>query len=81
MIVEVRLFATLASYLPQEDRAKGATALDVPVSASVNDVAVRLGIPDALTRVALVNGQEAGPERRLAAGDVVTLFPPLMGGN
>ena len=81
MIVEVRLFATLSSYLPPRDRGTGTTALDVPVGATVNDVATRLGIPDALARVALVNGKDAGPERHLLAGDVVTLFPPLMGGE
>lgn len=81
MIVEVKLFATFAVYLPQAHRARGATLLDVPADVTVNDVAVRLGIPDSLARVALVNGGEAEPERRLTAGDVVTLFPPLMGGN
>jgi len=81
LIVEVRLFATLSSYLPPVDRATGTAGVDVPAGATVNDVAVRLGIPDALARVALVNGEEAGPERHLEAGDVVTLFPPLMGGN
>jgi len=81
LIVEVRLFATLSSYLPPRDRGTGTTALDVPVGATVNDVATRLGIPDALARVALVNGKDAGPERHLSAGDVVTLFPPLMGGE
>jgi len=80
LIVEVRLFATFTSYLPPRDRAIGVTALDVSAGATVDDVAVRLGIPDAMARVALVNGEDAGPERRLSAGDVVTLFPPLMGG-
>jgi len=70
-----------AQALYTRDRATGATALDVPVGATVNDVATRLGIPDALARVALVNGKDAGPERHLLAGDVVTLFPPLMGGE
>jgi molybdopterin converting factor small subunit len=80
LIVEVKVFATLTSYLPPRDRATGMTTLDVPVGATVNDVAVQLGIPDVIARVALVNGQDAGPERHLSAGDVVTLFPPLMGG-
>ena len=80
MIVEVRLFATLSSYLPSPDRARGATALDVPAGATVSDVAVCMGIPAAVARVALVNGEDAAPERQLSAGDVVTLFPPLAGG-
>jgi len=37
--------------------------------ATVDDVAVRLGIPEAMARVALVNGEDAGPERHLSAGD------------
>jgi molybdopterin converting factor small subunit len=28
----------------------------------------------------LVNGRDIGPEARLAARDVVTIFPPLAGG-
>jgi len=81
LIVEVRLFATLASYLPSDRQAAGAAVVDVPPGATVNDLAERLGIPEAIARVALVNGQETGLERRLGAGDVVTLFPPLMGGQ
>ena len=81
MIVEVRLFATLASYLPPDRQGAGAAVVDVPSGATVNDVAGQLGIPETIARVALVNGQETGLERRLAAGDVVTLFPPLMGGQ
>jgi len=81
LIVEVRLFATLASYLSSDSQAAGAAVIDVPAGATVGDVAGRLGIPETIARVALLNGQETGLERRLAAGDVVTLFPPLMGGQ
>lgn len=79
MRVEVRLFATLASYLPSGSRG-GATVLEIPQECTVADLVTRLGIPPALPRIALVNGHEADPDRRLATGDVVTLFPPLAGG-
>ena len=80
MRVEVHLFATLVSFLPPETR-NGAATLEMPEGSTVRDVAGRLGIPVDLDRVSLVNGREAEPELELRSGDVVTVFPPLMGGG
>jgi molybdopterin converting factor small subunit len=77
--VEIRLFATLAPFLPPNSVA-GAAVVSVPEGGTVAEIAERLGIPAALPRIALVNGEDAAPDRRLAAGDVVALFPPLAGG-
>ena len=44
MRVEVRLFATLAAFLPPDGRA-GAAVLDLPEGSIVADVPTRLGIP------------------------------------
>lgn len=79
MKVEVRLFATLASFLPAHGRA-GAAELELPEGSTVTEVTRSLGIPPDLARVVLVNGRDIGPEARLAAHDVVTIFPPLAGG-
>ena len=79
MRVEVRLFATLARYLPDDDP-MGATFVEVAEGSTVADVARALGIPPDLSRIALVNDRDADEDRRLRAGDVVTLFPPLAGG-
>lgn len=79
MRIEVRLFATFASRLPPASR-DGATTLDVPDGSTVADVAHALGIPADLARVSLVNGRDAAPDQRLAAADVLSLFPPLAGG-
>lgn len=79
MRVEVRLFATLTRYLPKDAEA-GSTHLDVAEGSSVGDVADALGIPADLSRIILVNDQEADEGRPLVEGDVVTLFPPLAGG-
>jgi sulfur-carrier protein len=78
--VEVQLFATLVSFLPPESR-DGAVSLEVPDGATVHDVTHRLGIPSSFDRVILVNGRDAEPESPLRPGDVVTVFPPLMGGR
>ncbi len=79
MRIEVRLFATLASYLPPGSGG-GTVIIELPTGSTVNDVAAQLGIPSDLQRIALVNGHDAGPDRHLSAGDIVTLFPPLAGG-
>ena len=80
MRIEVRLFATFASYLPPGSGG-GTAMIEMPQGSTVDDVAAHLGIPSGLQRIALVNGQDAAPGRRLSAGDIVTLFPPLAGGS
>lgn len=79
MRVELHLFANLAEYLPPEAR-RGRVSLDVPEGATVDLLLARLAIPDQLPRLLLVNGQEPRPAHRLAAGDVVSVLPPLVGG-
>ena len=79
MRVEVRLFATLARYLPEDNEA-GATRLEVAEGSTVGDVARSLGIPAELSHIVLVNDRDVPDHQALAAGDVVTLFPPLAGG-
>jgi molybdopterin converting factor small subunit len=79
--VEVQLFATLVAFLPPESRPIGAAVVEVPADSTVGDLANVLGIPGAVARVTLVNDREASEAHRLAAGDVVTLFPPLAGGS
>ena len=76
MRVEVRLFATLAAFLPSDGR-DGTAELEIPEGSTVTDVARRLGIPPDLARVVLVNGRDIGSEARLTSRDVVTIFPPL----
>jgi len=77
--VEVRLFATLAAYLPPTSR-EGVVTLDLPAGSTVRDVMQHLGIPADLERVSLVNGGDARAGQALQSGDVVTIFPPLAGG-
>ena len=79
MRIEVRLFATLARYFPRGTEV-GSAYLDIAEGSSVGDAAEALGIPADLSRIVLVNDQDADENRRLVKGDVVTLFPPLAGG-
>ena len=79
MRIEVRLFATLARYLPPDSH-DGAAVLEVPETSTVRDVLRRLDIPTDLERVTLVNGGDSSPGSPLRPGDILTVFPPLSGG-
>ena len=79
MKVEINLFATLAAYLPVGGEGNSAI-IDVPHGSTVDQVARRLGIPDEMPRIVLVNGRDADPEQSLHDGDALSVFPPLAGG-
>ena len=80
MQVEVRLFATLRSYLPATSDGVSAR-VEVPTGACIADVAGKLGIPPTLVHLVLVDGHaEADRCRRLAEGSVLSIWPPIAGG-
>jgi len=80
MMVQVELFATLGPYLPAGS-AGDAPLLEVPTGSTVADIASRLGIPADMPWIALINGQDPTFRQRLREGDVVSMFPPLAGGQ
>ena len=80
MTVEVRLFATLAQFLPPGSES-GTAVLKLPDGATIADVTRRLGIPATLECVVLVNGANADGSAQLHDGVVVDIFPPLAGGR
>jgi len=52
----------------------------LPEGSTVGDVTGALGIPGEMSIVVLVNGAHAQADRVLNPEDIVTLFPPLIGG-
>ena len=80
MTVEVRLFATLARYLPPDSKA-GAAVVELPDQATIADLIQRLGVPRDLECVVLLNGANVDTDARLRGGDVIDIFPPLAGGR
>lgn len=80
MKVEVRLFATLAAYLPGDEEG-GSVTLDLGEGSTVGDVVRSLRIPGDLPFLTMVNGRDAALDQPLADGDVLSLFPPLAGGR
>ncbi len=80
MRIDLTLFATLGQYGPTGSRQSDSVKIDVPEGSTVATLVSSLGVPPDLTYVALVNGEEAQPDRPLNSGDTVVLFPPLAGG-
>jgi molybdopterin converting factor small subunit len=74
------MFATLADYLPT-----GAVGDSLPVElvdgATVGSVLRFLNIPAGIDYLTVVNGLDAPAEQTLRDGDVLSLFPPLAGGE
>ena len=83
MKITLKLFATLADYLPAG--AQG-NQLDMELADStcVGEVIDRLCLPPALTHLVLINGAFVPPEsragRRLQDGDQLAIWPPIAGG-
>ena len=80
MKIEVRLFATLAAYLPDESDGRSA-ALEVADGGTVADAIRLLRIPEDMPFIAMIDGRDAALDRPLGDGDVLSLFPPLAGGR
>lgn len=77
MKIEVRLYATLRTYGPSGETV---SILDVPEKGTVHELLDRLGIPDDVERIILLNGRPAAEDSTLKEGDRVVLFPPAAGG-
>lgn len=83
MKVTLKLYATLADYLPAGAR-NNRVELDVADAATVNAVLAPFSLPPKLTHLVLVNGVFVPPEARastvLNEGDALAVWPPIAGG-
>mgnify|MGYP001195801589 CR=1 FL=1 len=77
MKVRVNTFANLRDYAPA---GKASAELSLAEGAGVADLLAALRVPATVQAVILVNGRRADRATPLAAGDEVTLFPPMEGG-
>jgi len=83
MKITLKLFASLAEYLPA-GAVRNAVQVDVPCNASLNQIIDRHRVPRDLAHLVLVNGHFAGQENRdrtvLNEGDTLAIWPPVAGG-
>jgi molybdopterin converting factor small subunit len=79
MEIEVKLFATLREYLPKGS-GRFSCKMEVEGSTRVQDILLRLKIPEQIPKIILINGVHGKKEQTLKEGDVVSIFPPVAGG-
>lgn len=75
--IRVRLFGDLERHLGKSGQT---LALELPDFATVGDLLARLGPMGAEVWRVSIGGEPATPDRELADGDSVFLFPPIGGG-
>lgn len=83
MKITFKLFATLSDYLPAGQR-HNAVEIDIDPSTTIADLVERFNLPPRLVHLVLVNGVYVSPEQRpdrtLAPGDALAIWPPVAGG-
>jgi len=83
MRITVKLYASLAEYLPSGAQAN-AFSLEMADASSPHQVLDRCGVPRARAHLLLVNGTYVPPAERdthgLVEGDVLAAWPPVAGG-
>ena len=84
MRITVKLYATLANYLPPEAAGTNAMEMDVAAGTTVTQVIERLNLPSRLCHLVLIDGTFIPPSgraaRSLAEGETLALWPPIAGG-
>lgn len=83
MRVVVKLYATLADFLPAGTKANR-VEVDVANAATLASVLAPFNLPPRLTHLVLLNGVFVAPADRpvtcLNEGDTVAVWPPIAGG-
>jgi molybdopterin converting factor small subunit len=79
MEIEVKLFATLRDYLPKGSE-RFSCKMEIESQTRIQDILMRLKIPEEMPKIILVNGVHGKREQILKEGDVLSVFPPVAGG-
>ncbi|OGG50166.1 MAG: hypothetical protein A3F84_11960 [Candidatus Handelsmanbacteria bacterium RIFCSPLOWO2_12_FULL_64_10] len=80
MDIEVRLFATLAKYLPPGSDGRQAW-LTVAEGTTAGEVLDRLGIPRQGAKLIFIDSVHRKSDTALRSGNVLSVFPPIAGGQ
>lgn len=79
MQVQVRLYASLRTYLPKAGHGEP-TSVELQDGATIGDLLHTLGIPGRYPKLCFVNAVAEGMEYVLHDGDEVGFVPPVAGG-
>lgn len=79
MNIQIKLFASLAKFLPEGAMGKQAP-LSVPEKITIRGVMEQLDIPTKIAKLIMVNGVHRRLDYVLQEGDLLSVFPPIAGG-
>jgi len=84
MQVTLKLFASLASYLPPNKKNGIEADIDVADESTIGDMITLFNIPRKSAHLVMVNGVYIKPDQRdgyvLKANDALAICPPVAGG-
>ena len=80
MKIEVRLYASLARYLPAQGAAGVPEVVEVAEGLTVQELLLQMKVPQDAVKVVFLNGLHATGDQVLKQGDRVGVFPPVAGG-
>ena len=79
MKIELRLFASLARYLPDKSDGRSFIA-EADEGTTVKDILERMGVPLGEVKLIFLNGIRSEMGSSLKDGDRLGVFPPVAGG-
>ncbi len=79
MKIELRLYASLSRYLPEEKK-DNSCIVEVEPGTNIRELLLRLHIPPESRKIIFLNGIHAQGDEVLKDGDRVGAFPPVAGG-
>ena len=84
MQITLKLFASLASYLPPNKKSNVEADIELAEGSTIGDVIVLYKIPSKSAHLVMVNGVYIKPEERdqyaLSSKDALAICPPVAGG-
>ncbi len=79
MNIDIKLFATLTKYLPEDAKGKHAT-LSIQEGITIGGVFEQMGVQPGIARLILVNGTHQKLDYVLKERDLLSVFPAIAGG-
>jgi molybdopterin synthase sulfur carrier subunit len=80
MKAEVKLYASLARYLPDDTGRRAPRILDIDEDTTINQLLKHLKVPLKSVKLIFLNGVHAKGDETLSDGDRLGVFPPVAGG-
>jgi len=80
MKIELRLYASLARYMPEQKQGSLAQVMELSQGTTIGEVLQKLNVPTNAVKLIFVNGVRARVDQALKDGDRVGIFPPVAGG-